>query len=89
MILKKQTHRATDSDTIHDRLFFRSNRCFKVNDQWFFSTREVQQVGPFTTIEQCNEGCKLYITSITQDSASVQYAVNIAKQGSWNVLTYK
>ena len=89
MILKRQIHRSTDDKKQFDRLFFRSNRCFKSNEKWFFETREKQQVGPFDTIQQCEEGCKRYIESIVKDGKAVQYAVNIANKGTWNVLTYK
>jgi hypothetical protein len=89
MVLKRQQHRSTDSDAVYDRLFFRSKRFFNNNNKWFFETREKTQVGPFDTIEQCEQGCKNYIDSMKRDSNSVHYAVTMAKQGTWNVLSFK
>ncbi len=34
-----------------DKVFFRSERYFESNGQWYFSTRETKDQGPFATRE--------------------------------------
>lgn len=51
--------RATDGDTT--RTFFRSDRFFAVSSQWFFSTREAGDRGPFETQDQAKQALQTYL----------------------------
>ena len=44
--------------------YFRSDRIYKQNDAWFFSTREKQEVGPFTDIEDAKCCLQSYVTEM-------------------------
>jgi hypothetical protein len=40
---------------------FRTNRFFTVSDQWYFSTREGFDSGPYVDKNQANEGLKRFL----------------------------
>ena len=50
-------NRADDQNKTH---FFRSDRLFAVNDQWYFSTREHLDQGPYATREEAREEMLAY-----------------------------
>ena len=47
-----------------DKTWFRSDRCFAIDSQWFFATREGPQIGPFTSRQSAVEGVGRYIDSL-------------------------
>lgn len=50
--------RATDEN---DRAFFRTDRVFNVNANWFFATREGQNHGPFSTRSAAEQALRAFI----------------------------
>ncbi len=44
---------------------FRSDRIYKQDDTWFFSTREKHEVGPFTDIEDARCCLQSYVTEMS------------------------
>lgn len=51
--------RATDGETA--RTFFRTNRYFVASNQWFFSTREAGDRGPFDTPDQAERALQRFL----------------------------
>mgnify|MGYP000299991766 FL=1 len=47
-----------------DKQWFRCERFMHVNDQWFFTTREFTQEGPFDTKEDAEMESILYIREV-------------------------
>jgi len=47
-----------------DRTWYRSDRMMHVNDQWFFTTREMTQEGPFTSKNEAEMELNLYIRHV-------------------------
>lgn len=53
------------------KLWFRSDRFFKIADKWFFSTRDNQDVGPFNSrIEAVNALAVLFYSIFRQNKDS-------------------
>ncbi|WP_198292182.1 DUF6316 family protein [Teredinibacter turnerae] len=44
-----------------DRVWYRSERFFRADGQWYFSTREGVEVGPYPSRSSAANGLKLYI----------------------------
>lgn len=44
-----------------DQAWFRANRFYRLKDNWYFSTREGVDFGPFTTKEEAEEELKDFI----------------------------
>ena len=66
-----------------DRVWFRTDRCFNVENKWYFSTREGQDVGPFGSREKALRGVQRYIDSIYLGRTSGIYAAKVASDGLW------
>ncbi|GAB1264663.1 hypothetical protein NBRC116493_05070 [Aurantivibrio infirmus] len=83
----------TPSQTIQCRqneeakVWYRSRRFFTINNEWFFSTRENMDIGPFESEEQARSGMQLFVDSIKQDN-DYNRAENVAKNGQWAVTYY-
>jgi len=52
--------RTTDGET-SNRTYFRSDRFFAVSNQWYFSTREGGDLGPFDTQDQAKQALQTYL----------------------------
>lgn len=73
------------SDTDPNKTFFRSKRFFQCNGQWYFSTRESEDVGPFNGQKQAEEGLKRYLKYLgAKKKCNVNNAVFVAKGGFWD-----
>ena len=44
-----------------DKVHFRTGRCYRVSDQWFFSTRENLHIGPFTSRDEVDVELFFYL----------------------------
>ncbi len=49
------------NDGKNARLFVRSNRMFRIDDSWFFKTREGDSVGPFEDELEASTQLEVYI----------------------------
>ena len=72
-----------------DKFWFRSDRFFKVETQWYFTTRENLDVGPFVTRKDAVHGLELFINCIHKQKMDVGYAIDVAKNGDWAVSMFK
>ena len=72
-----------------DKFWFRSDRFFSSGSQWYFTTRENRDVGPYGTREDAEHGLKLFIDCIENQEAEVEYAISIALQGDWAIVRYQ
>ena len=77
-------HRAGEDDQTR----FRTDRCFRVGDEYFFSTREGIDIGPYKSRQAAEKGVKLFIHSVTNEEMSGIYATKIAMQGVWASTLY-
>lgn len=66
-----------------DKVWFRSDRFFTVASQYYFSTREKIDVGPFPNHLAAERGLALYIQYVEEKNACPQYASKVALQGMW------
>lgn len=66
-----------------NKSWYRSDRFFKVNGEWYFSTREKVDVGPFSSRENANTGLTLFIESMQHPQHSVETAASVAVNGAW------
>lgn len=66
-----------------DKTRFRSDRFFTSENQFFFSTREGEDVGPFPNRAEAERGLKVYIDCLKSNSGNVAMAQQRAKQELW------
>lgn len=71
-----------------EKAWYRSDRFFKVNGEWYFSTREQIDVGPFTSRENACKGLELFIESIQHPQSNVTSAAQVAVNGAWSWTNY-
>ena len=71
-----------------DKFWFRSDRFFSVGNDWYFTTREQRDVGPFGSREDAAHGLALFIECIEQQNTSVEHAISVAEQGDWAVVGF-
>jgi len=67
---------------------YRSDRFFKVNDVWYFTTREKLDIGPFGSIQSAQQGLTLFIKNIESGLSSEKAAAAIAVNGQWATTHY-
>ncbi len=71
-----------------DKLWYRSDRYFKANGAWYFTTREQIDIGPFGTIQSAENGLSLFIKYIQSGLSSEKAAASIAVNGQWATTHY-
>lgn len=67
-----------------EKSWYRSDRFFRVNGDWYFSTREKVDVGPFDSKERAGKGLSLFIDSMQQTTPAptVEVAASLALYGT-------
>ncbi|WP_185233086.1 DUF6316 family protein [Teredinibacter franksiae] len=69
---------------VHEKVWYRSERFFCADGQWFFSTREGDDIGPYSSRLSAANGLQLYVHYMEENPEQGQeYARKIAKQGLW------
>lgn len=70
------------------RTWFRSDRCFCVGTEWFVSTREGHNVGPFKSRDEALCSIHRYLSGINVRKDAGGFAGRIATQGVWATNNY-
>lgn len=78
-----QSAHLRQDDVDNDRTWFRSDRFFTADNQYYFSTREDIDVGPFPDRNSAQRGLDLYIQVMQKEEMAGLYASKIAMQGLW------
>lgn len=65
------------------RTRFRADRVFSVGKEFYFTTREGPEVGPFPSRRSAERGITLYIKCMQHSETAGSYATKIAMQGLW------
>lgn len=71
-----------------ERTWFRSDRCFAVGGEWYLSTREGHNVGPFKSREEARASIGRYLAGINVRKDAGGFAGLIATQGVWATNNY-
>lgn len=71
-----------------EKFWYRSDRFIKIDNQWYFTTRENREVGPFESKEAAEHGLSIFIECICQHESTVDHAASTATQGDWAVTFY-
>ena len=50
------------TDTHNEKFYFQTGRFVQQNGEWFYTTREIEERGPFTDIEDAKEDLDVYIS---------------------------
>ncbi len=66
-----------------EKLHFRASRFFNVADNYYFNTREGNDVGPFPSMAAAQRGALIYIRCMKKKPSLGTYATKIALQGLW------
>ena len=63
-----------------------SSRFFYANGEWFFSTREGAQIGPYANKFEAEAGAERHIEHMkSAQNEGVEHAVGLAKEGTWQL----
>ena len=74
----------------NEKHWFRSGRFFVVNRDWYFTTREKIDVGPFGSEAGAQQGLKLFIEKMQSHKlADPNAAAAAALQGQWATTFYQ
>ena len=73
----------------NEKLWYRSDRFFTVNHDWYFTTREKIDIGPFGSEEGARQGLKLFIENMKSEKMSQETAAAIALNGTWSTTHYQ
>ena len=88
-ISQAREHQSTDvRQGEQEKCWFRSERFFTVDHQWYFTTREHVDVGPFSSREAAEHALSLFIDCVEKQETTVEHAVLVAKQGNWAVVGF-
>lgn len=71
-----------DDDEGCKRAFYRMSRFFTINGEWFFCYREGEQIGPFESKGEAEQGAAQYAEHI-QKSGNINEAEQAAKYSKW------
>jgi len=72
-----------------DKFWFRSDRFFTAGSQWYFTTRENRDVGPYASREDAAHGLELFLDCVAKQEMDVDYAISVAKKGDWAVARFQ
>ncbi len=64
-----------------EKTWFRMDRIYLSDGQWYFSTREGQEVGPFVTRGSAQNGVAAFIRHASVEKVSGVYAAKVARAG--------
>ena len=67
---------------------YRSTRFVQLEGLWYFTIRERQDIGPYSSREKASDALKLFIDCLQIQGTSVEYAVHVAKSDNWAVSLY-
>ncbi len=74
----------------NQKRWFRGDRFFCVNGEWYFSTREQTDVGPFGSESEARQGLGRYTQQINSDeNHSAKLAASTAVNGRWASNLYR
>lgn len=63
--------------------WYRSDRFIVIDGEWYFTTREGQDVGPFLSQKAAVTGLDVYIKLMQEPNKGGIYARKIVTQGIW------
>ena len=70
------------------KVWFRTDRCFSVGSDWYFSTRENQDIGPFSSRRAALKTIPKYLKVMNDHQHSGIYARKVALNGVWAANDY-
>lgn len=71
------------------KFWFRSDRFLVNHCQWYFTTRDCDDVGPYENKKDAKRGLELFIECIERQAFDVEYAKSIALKGKWAIVSFK
>ncbi|WNO09486.1 DUF6316 family protein [Teredinibacter sp. KSP-S5-2] len=80
--------RITHRNGEQQQTWFRTDRFFVVDGDWYFSTREGHDIGPYGTRKLAESGLKVYIKCMQSPEPNVFWASEMAKKGLWATTLY-
>ncbi len=72
-----------------ERMYFRSDRFYSIDNKYFFSTREGDEVGPFDCKEDAELALERYVDCLSSQGGNHIKAKKIALQGNWVTTHYQ
>ena len=67
----------------NEKTWFRSSRFFTIGDQFYFSTREGNDIGPYRCLRDAKRGLNIYVHAMQSKDKAGLYANKLAMQGIW------
>ena len=78
------TQRADEGDSVH----FRSGRFYNAGGEYYFSTREGMEVGPFGSKKEAAMGLERFVHCLKTEECVVK-AKQAAETGSWAITNFQ
>jgi len=72
-----------------EKTWYRMERIYMSDSQWFFSTREGEEVGPFASRGSAQNGVGAFIRHTKTAHTSGIYAAKVARAGLYASTLYK
>lgn len=67
-----------------EKTWFRTDRCFRIGVDWFVTTREGRNMGPFKTREAAEQSTGDYILSVKQRKNASIEAKRLSNTDVWS-----
>lgn len=71
------------------KFWFRGDRFLEKECQWYFVTRDCEDVGPFLTKKDAQRGLELFIECTEVLRFDAEHAKSIALKGKWAIVSFK
>lgn len=72
-----------------EKTWFRGERCFSADGQWYLATREGVNIGPFSDQRAAQRSISLYLKSLSDRKDANIYASKVARDGVWASSNYR
>ncbi|WP_045855641.1 DUF6316 family protein [Teredinibacter purpureus] len=66
-----------------DKVWYRTERCFRIGTDWYIATREEGDIGPFGSRTVAERSVPRYVNIMKDEGEAGTFAKKLAIQGVW------
>ena len=67
-----------------NKVWYRTERCFRIGMDWYIATREEGDIGPFKTRTAAERSVPRYVSVISEKRDAGSFARRLAIEGIWS-----
>lgn len=71
-----------------EKVWYRTDRCFRVGSEWFIATREEGDIGPFKSRQAAERSVPNFVKVMKEAKDSSPFARRLAIEGIWAATHY-